>query len=274
MQYPCRSKGSDTALALPNGRQQDLALEASSLYLEHLVRAFNHQHFLGNLGGTATLPDGIDSCSVVLTVPASFDEVARSLTRDAAEVAGLKDVTLLEEPQAAFYAWLEQAGDNWREQVQPGDVVLITDVGGGTSDFSMIAVSEADGNLALERISVGEHILLGGDNMDLALAYLLRANLENDGHSIDDWQFLTLIHSSRAAKEKILTEDWQEVPISIPSRSASLFASTIATKLQRDQVFSLVLDGFSLLILQEMSPRVRAALGFRSLGWTSLRILP
>ena len=107
---------------------------------------------------------------MLLTVPASFDEEARELTRRAAEQAGYQQVTLLEEPQAAFYAWLESQGDDWRRRIKVGDLVLVCDVGGGTTDFSLIMVSEEDGELTLKRVAVGDHILLGGDNMDLALA--------------------------------------------------------------------------------------------------------
>jgi molecular chaperone DnaK (HSP70) len=120
----------------------------------------------------------LSECQIVVTVPASFDEVARSLTADAAKAAGLGDVTLLEEPQAAFYAWTEQTGRTWRNLVSHGDLVLVCDVGGGTADFSLIAVTDVEGSLELDRVSVGEHILLGGDNMDLALAYALQAKLE------------------------------------------------------------------------------------------------
>ena len=109
--------------------------------------------------------------AVTLTVPASFDAVARELTVAAAAQAGLPRLTLLEEPQAALYAWVEAAGDEWRKDVHPGDVILVIDVGGGTSDFSLIAVGEDDGRLALTRVAVGDHILLGGDNIDLALAH-------------------------------------------------------------------------------------------------------
>ena len=137
---------------------------------------------------------------VVLTVPASFDEVARTLTAEAAEAAGLGKVTLARGAaggvlrlDGAGRQRLAQAG--WR-----GDIVLVCDVGGGTADFSLIAVTESDGNLEVERISVGEHILLGGDNMDLALAYTLQAQLEAAGKSIDSWQFLALIHAAGAGE--------------------------------------------------------------------------
>ncbi|MCU0895427.1 MAG: Hsp70 family protein, partial [Rhodospirillales bacterium] len=141
------------------------ALECSRRYLEHMREGLLHAE--RRKGREWTLVDG----QIVLTVPASFDEVARTLTVEAAEAAGLGKVILLEEPLAAFYAWTAQAGRDWRSQVGPGDLVLVCDVGGGTADFSLIAVNQRDGDLDLERISVGEHILLGGDNMDLALAY-------------------------------------------------------------------------------------------------------
>ena len=138
---------------------------------------------------------------VLLTVPASFDAAARELTLRAARAAGLEHVTLLEEPQAAFYAWLDALGDGWRRRVKVGDLVLVCDVGGGTTDFSLIAVGERDGDLTLERVAVGEHILLGGDNMDLALARLLQQRLESAGHRIDTWQLHGLWHQARLAKE-------------------------------------------------------------------------
>lgn len=182
---------------------------------------------------------------IVLTVPASFDEVARTLTAEAADEAGLGRVTLLEEPQAAFYAWAAQAGKDWRGLVSPGDTVLVCDVGGGTADFSLISVSEQDGELELERISVGEHILLGGDNMDLALAYVLQARLDEEGTSLDSWQFLSLVHGAAKAKVALFDdESLAEVPISVPSRGSSLFAGTVATALDRATLKAVVLDGF------------------------------
>ena len=187
----------------------------------------------------------VSESEVVLTVPASFDAVAQSLTAEAAETAGLGKVTLLEEPQAAFYAWIEQAGREWRSLVSPGDIVLVCDVGGGTADFSLIAVTDRDGALELERISVGEHILLGGDNMDLALAYALQAKLEAEERSINSWQFLALVHAASKAK-MALFEDHSlvEVPIAVPSRGASLLARTVSTKLDRATLEQVVLDGF------------------------------
>ena len=174
--------------------------------------------------GSGTSREG----QIVLTVPASFDEVARNLTAEAAEAAGLGKVILLEEPLAAFYAWTAQAGKEWRAQVGPGDIVLVCDVGGGTADFSLIAVTERDGELALERISVGEHILLGGDNMDLALAYTLRAQARG-GRQGDRRLAVPRPRACRRRKPRwrcSRTPRSAEVPIAVPSRGSSLLAGT------------------------------------------------
>ncbi len=227
---PWRSESAETKLS---------PFDCARRYLHHLREAFLYAEQAHQ--GARDLSEG----QIVVTVPASFDEVARSLTADAAREAGLGEVTLLEEPLAAFYAWTAQAGRAWRDLVAPGDIVLVCDVGGGTADFSLIAVTDVAGSLELERISVGEHILLGGDNMDLALAYTLQARLEAAGKSLDSWQFLALVHA--AAKAKIaLFEDTAlaEAPIAVPARGASLFAKTLSTALDRATLEQVVLDGF------------------------------
>ena len=152
----------------PEGVVKISPLEASRLLLAHMREAWNETH------PTETF----DSHQVLVTVPASFDEVARELTLKAAEQAGFRDVILLEEPQAAFYAWIER-NSNWREQVGVGDLVLVIDIGGGTTDFTLIAVKEQAGEIALERIAVGDHILLGGDNIDAALAHSVAQTQDN-----------------------------------------------------------------------------------------------
>ena len=214
-------------------------LECSRRYLQHLRDAFLH----------AERVQGRDwdfsEAQIVLTVPASFDEVARSLTAEAAKAAGLGDVTLLEEPQAAFYAWTAKAGRTWRELVAPGDIVLVCDVGGGTADFSLIAVTDVDGVLELERVSVGEHILLGGDNMDLALAHVLQAQLEAAGKPLDSWQFLALVHAASKAKITLFENGaLRQAPITVPSRGSKLLARTVSTTLDREMLEQIVLDGF------------------------------
>ena len=213
--------------------------ECSQRYLAYLKNAFLDA---GRVQGRSwDFPES----EIVLTVPASFDAVARNLTAEAAEAAGLGKVTLLEEPQAAFYAWIAQAGREWRSLVSSGDIVLVCDVGGGTTDFSLIAVTDKNGTLELDRISVGEHILLGGDNMDLALAYTLQAQLEAEGKSIDSWQFLALVHAASKAKIDLFDNDsLSEAPIAVPARGSSLFARTVSTKLERATLEQVVLDGF------------------------------
>jgi hypothetical protein len=237
------------------------ALECSRRYLEHMREGFLYAE--QTRGRMWDLAEG----QVVLTVPASFDEVARNLTANAAEAAGFGKVVLLEEPQAAFYAWTEQAGSNWRSQVGPGDIVLVCDVGGGTADFSLMAITEREGNLEIERISVGEHILLGGDNMDLALAYTLQAQLEAMGKSIDSWQFLALIQAARNAKESLFTNlSLEQIPVAVPSRGSSLLAKTVTTKLDRFALEKVILDGFFPLTAVTDLPRESKRTGLQEFG--------
>jgi hypothetical protein len=237
------------------------AFECSRRYLEHMKEGFLHAERMQ--GHEWNLAEG----QIVLTVPASFDEVARNLTAAAAEAAGLGQVVLLEEPQAAFYAWTAQAGSDWRNQVAQGDIVLICDVGGGTADFSLIAITEREGNLEVERISVGEHILLGGDNMDLALAYRLQAQLEAAGKAIDSWQFLALIQGAGNAKISLFSDlSLDQTPIAVPSRGSSLFAKTISTKLDRATLEQVVLDGFFPLTKVTDLPQESRSAGLQEFG--------
>jgi hypothetical protein len=235
--------------------------EVSRRYLQHLKDAFRHA--VHALGRQWDLSDG----EIVVAVPASFDEVARSLTAEAALAAGLGNITLLEEPQAAFYAWTARAGRQWRDAVKPGEIILVCDVGGGTADFSLIAVTDVEGNLELERISVGEHLLLGGDNMDLALAYTLQAKLEAEGKSLDAWQFLALVHDASRAKIALFEDtSLAETSIAVPSRGASLFAKTIATTLDRATLSQVILDGFFAGTALDDLPREARRTGLQEFG--------
>ncbi len=235
--------------------------DCSRLYLQHLKGAFLHAAH--SQGRQWDVGDG----QIVVTVPASFDEVARNLTAEAAEAAGLGRVTLLEEPQAAFYAWAARAGREWRDAVTPGDVILVCDVGGGTADFSLIAVTDVAGNLELERISVGEHILLGGDNMDLALASTLQARLEAEGKSLDAWQFLALAHAAGRAKITLFEDaGLTEAPIAVPSRGSSLFAKTISTALDRALLTQVVVDGFFARTALDDLPQEARRTGLQEFG--------
>lgn len=237
------------------------ALAASAGYLEHLKSAFESSDW------AQARSAGLAGAEVVVTVPASFDEAARNLTLEAARMAGLGEVVLLEEPQAAFYAWTAQAGSDWRGQVKPGELILVCDVGGGTADFSLIAITNREGNVALERISVGEHLLLGGDNMDLALAYTLRVKLEEEGKQLDPVQFLSLIHGCRRAKEEMLERtDLEEFPIAIPSRGARLFGKTLTARLERSTLQSVVLEGFFSQTTVTDLPRETPGSGLQEFG--------
>ena len=250
-----------TAPILPWGGDASVSpVTASKLYLEHLLAnlRFHRPQFSSVGSGTET--------TVVLTVPASFDEAARSLTHQAARDAGWGEAVLLEEPQAALYAWIEANAATWRETVQPGQVILVCDVGGGTTDFSLILVSERNGELELERLSVGDHILLGGDNMDLALAYRLKAQLEADA-PIDHWQFLTLVHQARHAKEQVLKDQSiEEYPIAVASRGASLFASARQTILTRAAVTQTLVEGFFPHCSVDAALQRGMSLGLQELG--------
>jgi hypothetical protein len=216
-------------------------VEASARYLSHLAHAWN-DHFART---KATAEKAIADQEIILTVPASFDAAARDLTLQAATQAGLKNVTLLEEPQAALYAWLEVSGDGFRKQVKTGDVILVVDVGGGTTDLSLIAVTEQGGEVQLTRIAVGDHILLGGDNMDLTLAHTLNQELAANGKKLDSWQFVSLTYGCRQAKELLFSDPkLKKAPISIPSRGSALVGGTIKTELTREELTRVLTDGF------------------------------
>ncbi len=203
---------------------------------------------------------------IVLTVPASFDPVARELTVEAARLAGLGDVILLEEPQAAVYAWVAARGRRWRDEVHVGDVLLACDVGGGTSDFSLIAVRDEGGALALERVAVGEHILLGGDNMDLALAHVVQRRLAQRGARLDAWQSRALWQACREAKEALLADSSRDsMPITVLGRGSKLIGGSLKTELTRADVAGVV-DAFFPVVALSERPRRRAAAGLRQVG--------
>jgi hypothetical protein len=235
-------------------------VEASSQFLQYLRAAWDAGEAEGK-GLTLVEQD------VLLTVPASFDEEARELTRRAAEQAGYRQVTLLEEPQAAFYAWLENQGDAWRRRIKVGDLVLVCDVGGGTTDFSLIVVSEENGELALKRVAVGDHILLGGDNMDLALARLLQQRLEASGHRVDTWQLHGLWHQCRMAKEKLFeSPKMQRHPITLLGKGTKLVGGTIKTELAREDLEQILVEGFFPIIGSGELPARQRRVGFQELG--------
>jgi hypothetical protein len=236
-------------------------VEASSQFLQYLRTVWDS----GEAGEQQKLP--FAEQDVLLTVPASFDEEARELTRRAAEQAGYQHVTLLEEPQAAFYAWLETQGDAWRRRIKVGDLVLVCDVGGGTTDFSLIMVSEENGELALKRVAVGDHILLGGDNMDLALARVLQQRLEDSGNRVDIWQLHGLWHQCRIAKEKLFeSPKTQSRPITLLGKGAKLVGGTIKTELAREDLDKALIEGFFPKVASSELPARQRRVGFQELG--------
>ncbi|END3384469.1 Hsp70 family protein [Vibrio alginolyticus] len=224
---------------LPAGSPEEVEkvspLRATELYLEHLKDAWNHTNPNHNLADQ----------DVTITVPASFDPAARDLTAEAARNVGFVHLTLLEEPQAALYNWIDNSNDKWRDEVEVGDIVLVVDIGGGTTDLSLVEVTEDDGNLTLNRIAVGEHILLGGDNMDLALAYRLKMKLAQEGKELQPWQVQAMTHACRDAKEALLNDsELQSVPIVVPSRGSKLLGATLKTELTQEEVQQTLVDGF------------------------------
>lgn len=240
----------------PEGERRLSPVDASVQYLAHLREAWDAAH-----------PEApFAAQEVVLTVPASFDPAARELTAEAAKSAGYENLTLLEEPQAALYSWVQSTGGDWREKLSVGDVILVVDVGGGTTDFSLIAVEERDGSLGLERIAVGNHILLGGDNMDLALAYTVKAKLEGEGKTVEDWQVRGIVQGCRQAKEALLAGTAESVPIVVPSRGRKLIGGSLRTELTRAEVEAVVLDGFFPVVDVTDHPASRARGALTQLG--------
>lgn len=260
----CHSQIDRRAGILPLEAPEDITklspFDASKNYLRHLSAAWQQQ-----------FPDApLNQQQLVITVPASFDPAARELTMNAAVEAGLDNAVLLEEPQAALYSWISQTGNDWREQVSVGDVILVVDIGGGTSDLSLMAVTEEDGALQLTRVAVGDHILLGGDNMDLTLAHVVAQKLAQQGNRLQPWQINGLAHACRSAKETLLSaNETQQVPLVVPSRGSSLMGGSLRSELTRDEVNNVLIEGFFPVVAADTMPqrRNRTALSTVSLPY-------
>jgi hypothetical protein len=249
-------------ISAPEGVARISPVEASRRYLDHLRQAWDFK-----------MPDApFTEQQVLVTVPASFDPVARELTLKAAEQAGYQNLLLLEEPQAAFYAWIERHPD-WRERVAVGDLILVVDIGGGTTDFTLIAVTEQSGELALERVAVGEHILLGGDNIDLALARYLEQQLIAKGIKLDSMQLHVLWQQCRLAKERLLAGQdklaghgkKREEPVTILGRGTGLVGGTIKAKLAAEDVERILEQGFLPAVSSQDMPK-RRKMGLAEIG--------
>jgi Hsp70 protein len=241
----------------PDGVEKVSPVEASRRYLNHLREAWDFQ--MADAPFTAQ--------EILVTVPASFDAVARELTLEAARLAGYENITLLEEPQAAFYAWIERHGD-WRERVRVGDLILVVDIGGGTTDFTLIAVTEQNGELGLNRIAVGEHILLGGDNIDLALAGIVSQRLAEKGTRLDSRQMLMLWNNCRVAKEKLLEPGAKanEQPVTILGSGRGLVGGTVKAALHREDIDRILKEGFLPPVSSSEMPARQRRVGLQELG--------
>lgn len=245
----------------PEGTPRLSPVEASAALLRHIRESWNH------VMAKDEERLRLENQEIFLTVPASFDPVARNLTAQAAEIAGLSGATLLEEPQAAFYSWLNSTQGKWRDQVRVGDRILVADVGGGTTDFSLIEVSEEDGNLVLERIAVGDHLLVGGDNMDLTLAHAVAGRLASEGHKLDAHQMRALCHSCRSAKERLFGEEETEAwPVTILGRGRQLIGGTLKTELRRRDMEEVLTNGFFPQSDRTVLPQDQRRTGMRELG--------
>ena len=258
----CHNKVDRRAPILPFEAPDDVGkispVEATRQYLAHLAAAWNHK-----------FPDTpIQQQQVVLTVPASFDPVARELTRESAVAAGLPaDFVLLEEPQAALYAWLNQQGDDWRKKLSVGKTILVCDVGGGTTDLTLISVEEAAGNLELNRVAVGNHLLVGGDNMDLATAHVVAEKFAEKGTKLNPWQSVSLWHSCRKAKETLMSPSGPEThSISVLGRGSKLIGNTVTTEVNKGEIASMLLDGFFPVCSLNDRPQTQPASGFQEIG--------
>ncbi|MEI6892319.1 MAG: Hsp70 family protein [Pontiella sp.] len=233
-------------------------VEASKRYLQYLAGAWNAQ-----------FPDApFAEQQLVLTVPASFDSSARELTRLAAQEAGLPEhYILLEEPQSAVYAWLAQMGAGWRKQLNQDDTLLVCDVGGGTTDFTLVRVEEEAGDLVLRRVAVGNHILVGGDNMDLFIAHLAQQAFAERGVTVDAWQSTALWHACRQAKENLLSADGAEThPVTILGRGRKVIGGNVSVDLNRQQISDALLEGFFPACGLDDRPQRAQLSGFRELG--------
>ncbi len=234
------------------------AFDCTRRYLQHLIAAWQ-----------TAFPDApIDQQQVVLTVPASFDPAARDLTRQAAIEAGLNDqFVLLEEPQAAVYRYLASTGGSWRETMKPNDTLLVVDVGGGTTDLTLVGVAEDDGDLVLRRHAVGRHLLVGGDNMDLALAYQASEKFRAQGHDLDPWQSTSLWHACRDAKERLMASDGPaEHSISVLGRGSSLIGGTITVAISQAEAAETLVEGFFPMCEADARPLASVQSGFQDIG--------
>jgi molecular chaperone DnaK (HSP70) len=235
-------------------------IEASARYLRHMVESWNY------VMAKDRPDDRLEKQTVVLTVPASFDDMARNLTVEAARKAGLEDLILLEEPQAAFYCWQATHSAKEATALKPGMRCLVIDVGGGTSDFSLIEVVEQQGELGFVRQAVGDHLLLGGDNMDLALAKFVETKLPSIGR-LDAVQYGVLTQACRLAKETLLGPNAPPTyTVTVIGRGRAVIGGTLHALLTPAEVRKVILEGFFPLVPADALPQRGARAGLHEMG--------
>src|SRR5689334_7307414 len=228
-------------------------VDASTRILKHLAEAWTQAH-----------GSPLGEHPVVLTVPASFDEEARELTVMAAREAGIDKLTLLEEPAAAFYSWIANDLARSQKTLFDGQNVLVCDVGGGTSDFTLIRVTREGDRVDFTRTAVGKHLLLGGDNLDLTLAWLVESKL---GKQLSLRQRSALRRQCAAAKEKLLSDPHlKSVEVTVLGGGSSLVGGTLKTEILREEVLELALDGFLPVCELRDKPQEDASSPYREVG--------
>ncbi|MBZ4416739.1 Hsp70 family protein [Myxococcus sp. RHSTA-1-4] len=250
-----------SAPILPWGAPADVQkvspVDASAMLLTHMARAWDFAH-----------PDApLSRQEVVITVPASFDEAARALTVSAARKAGLEKFTLLEEPQAAFYDYTARHRADLEQTLSNVRLVLVVDVGGGTTDFTLVHAGLSPEGPMLRRLAVGDHLMLGGDNMDAALARRVEEKLSKDGRRLSATQWTQAIQAARTAKEALLgKEPPEKYGVSLVGEGSRLLGGTLSTELLRDEAHALVLDGFFPRTPPTERPRRAARMALQELG--------
>lgn len=257
----CHSNADRRAKILPWGSGEEVGrvspVQATAAYLDHIRRAWN--------SGQEDDDNFLENQFIIITVPASFDEVARDLTIEAARLAGYPDIILLEEPLSAFYSWLIRHEKDWRDHIKPGELILVCDVGGGTTDLTLITLRETEGTPRFERIAVGDHLILGGDNIDLALARYVEQQFDRPGQlGGDRWK--TLCHLCRQAKENILNAGSDRETITMMGTGSRLIGGTLTARIDREVLERIVLEGFFPLVEKSEAAKPAIRKGISEFG--------
>lgn len=236
-------------------------VEAQTEILNHIKEAWNFEFALGDEESL------FEEQNILITIPASFDAVARELTLKACKDSGIKNLTLMEEPQAAFYSWLKDNDKTWRDMIEKEDLILVCDIGGGTSDFTLIKVNDENGNLELERSAVGNHLLVGGDNIDLALSYLVNSKFAANGKKLDQWQMKSLVNKSREAKEYLFENlESESAKITLLGKGSRLIGGTLKSEIKKQELDQIVKAGFFPMCSKEDLPQNNQKTGLMEVG--------